>query len=471
MMANALLTNLNNSAQYINRTISNNQLPFDDASLTILTRNKYSDLVSISGVNGLYESFIKRDTKIFDTTGIVDYFGNATGTYAGEISINGTNYWNSISTAGHLQKVETLTEGAKQEEIVPFSDLGYVYCEHKRFLGSQARCNLLAVNNGYLYYLINDTPTSNSTIYKQRIDGNFERDNVLTLNVNLWHVALSSYKFTVNDNEYMYAVDNAQKNIYKISLDRLDDIELRYTSTEPIEQIFITPYRVIASIPNENKITSINKSSNSSISTTYNYGGLPLKTFHVEPTNGHILLATEMYKTDTHTNYLSIWNPTTQFSLLSLTITSSSVLWSRISGDVIVYMAVDKDKNLWIVNYDSVNDRSYLTKVATTSSGIGAKQWETRLPSYTKPMWNREMLMFPDTDTGSMYFYYQVLAKYSTTNGDLLAFNSYIGESFKMDATLNNKIIYHNYNSAYIQAFRDNTYGTKYTTQLTILND
>lgn len=417
------------------------------------TKRTYSNIITLQKVRNLYSENIKNKINLFNVIGNANYFGNGIADAIGQININ-----NAYDVSNF--KIFNISSWDSQdstilEESIPPSDVGCVYCprakEQYQNTSNLYSINFLGVYNSYIYYNYNYRNNYTKVLYCQDIN-NPLKEWIVNAPYNIY---TTGYSYPITDNTGIYLYHYGDKILAKYSFD--DGSKLWEYSCN-INFLSNTQNGKLIMLDNTNnsKIIILNATNGNLIKEyTQSYFTLQNDGIFVDYVNGYILLyKPNMNKTDSNRIIILDSNGNV---FLNLSITSSSTFWNRISGNYVWNMAMDKDRNLWIIN--SNNENYYLTKVAVTTSGIGTKQWEISIPEgYT-----RLPTFYQDERTGGMYIYLNnnnILIKHNATNGNQL-FNIRLNSTPYFDKA-NQGMIYFNNDGKTIHAIRDNSYATNY---------
>lgn len=445
-----MITNINNYATPYSMILSNSDIETVSGGSVYGTKGRYSDFINIQAISDLRSYNIKSGITLFGVNGSARYFNKND---IGQIGVLNINY----SDDGDLYHLLPITawdsqeSNATEEPVLP-ADGGIVFSIRDRDLQG-GDFNFIGVYNSYIYYMISNI-NQNMILKCHKIDEvnpkwsvNVEYNGFQNLQNSCVTDETGIYIYYRNNNKLVkYAFDNGNK-LWEYNISNAKDIYI-------IKNKSIVIY-------NDTNIILLNRNG----VLVKNYAtGLSTSNVFVDYVNGYILLYNEIDKINGGKIVILDSNGSV---LLNLSITSSSTLWSRISGNYIVNMAINKDKELWILNYSDVTGDTvyYLTKVTITSSNIGVRKFQINVPESYAYL---PCYYIQDERTGGMYiittseFYLTKHENLNNTGKQLFLIpRSMIFCHFDLG---NLGMIYfqNNQDRRGVSSIRDNSYGINY---------
>lgn len=443
-----ILSNINNHATPYSLNLTDAEYLTSERGLVYGAKNKYVSQIIIQQIRNLYSKNIKDKVTLFGIKGSVDCFGNYSGitSYIGEININASHTY--IQYSIYLIDQWTSQDSNYTEKATFPSDAGCVFCprQYDMYGGS---FNLIGVYDSFLYYniIINN---NESLICKRKIDNPSTE----------WEIR-SDYNGWAQNND-AYAVD--ETGVYICYY--YDNIVVKYdavTANKSWEYNISNPYIHIIQnkgvvIYNDSIVNILDTSGN--LIKSYDISNITNPSVFVDYVMGYILICpSTIDKNQLNTNDRIIIIDSNGDVLLNLQITTSSILWSRIAGTYITAMAINKNKELWIIS--NMNQNAYLTKVSVTSNNIGTRQFQISVSNDLFPL----SKFFQDGRTGGMYIKTGTenhITKYENLQniGKQLFVVPYRYDALFFD-NANMGMIY-TQNEDRIEAIRDNSYGIDY---------
>lgn len=442
-----MITNINNYALPYSLIVSNSDIKTDSDGIIYSTKRKYSNIITVQRISGLFSRQIRKNVKLFDIAGECDYFNSNNFTQIGCLNIN-KSVDGDLYYLKNVHSWDSQDSNYTEQPVLP-AEGGCVFCIRDRDLMG-GKFNFIGVYNSYIYYMISNI-NQNMILKCHKID---EINPKWSINVE-YDDFRNRQKFFVTDETGIYIYYQDNNKLVKYAFD--DGNKLWEYNMSNVKGVYIIKNKGIV-IYNDTNISLLNKNGG----LIKNYAtGLGTSNVFVDYVNGYILLYNEIDKVNGGKIVILDSNGSV---LLNLSITSSSTLWSRISGNYITKMAINKNKELWILNYsDTTGDEVYyLTKVSITSSNIGTRQFQINVP---KSYAYLPSYYIQDERTGGMYIMTtgnSRLMKHENLNntGKQLFSIPYVMTSCHFDLE-NPGMIYYSQNNS-VKMIRDNSYGKNY---------